>query len=131
MREKGVSPPPRPDLAMEAARRTLPDMFFGYMRDLDKWLQILRDALPKTQTYTATLNPGAVGANTTSEQTFSVIGLDTADTVIVNKSSHTAGLGIVNARVSAKDVIAITFMNTTAGSIDPPNEAYSIVSIRR
>jgi len=131
MREKGISPPPRPDLGINAARKSLPELFIGYLRDLDKWMQRLRDVTPKIQTYAATLNPGSVNANTTSEQTFTVTGLNVADLVIVNKPSHTAGVGIVNARVSAADTLAITFMNTTGGAIDPPNEEYTVVSIRR
>ncbi len=131
MREKGISPPPRAD---EGARGLLAaglTAFRAYALELDKWFQRLQAAFPKIDTYTATLNPAAVAANTTSEQTFSVPGLAVTDIVIVNKPSHTAGLGIVNARVSAANTLALTFQNTTAASIDAGAENYTIVSIRR
>ena len=70
----------------------------------------------------------AVSTITTSEQTVTVPGLNVGDAVVVNKPTHQAGLGIVNARVSAANTLAITFMNTTAGSITPTaSEVYKVV----
>lgn len=96
-----------------------------------RWLKRLQDVFPKTQTFTVTINPSSVPANSTSEQTFTVNGLTTTDIVEVNKPSHTTGLGIVNKRVSSNNTIAITFMNTTAAVIDPPSENYFIKATRR
>ncbi len=76
------------------------------------------------------LDVAAVAANTSAEQTFTVAGLDTGDLVFVSKPSASAGLGVVNARVSAADTLAITFMNVTAAPIDPAAEAYKILVIR-
>lgn len=73
------------------------------------------------------LSPAAVGANTTAEQTFTVIGLQTTDEVQVTKPTTQAGLGIVNARVSAQDTLAITFSNNTGAGITPTaGETYKI-----
>jgi hypothetical protein len=58
--------------------------------------------------YTVTIDPAAVTAASTVEQTYTVTGLATTDTVYVNKPSHTLGCGIVNARVSAANTLAIT-----------------------
>lgn len=70
-------------------------------------------------------------ANTTGEQTVTVPGVKAGDIVVaVNKPSHSAGLGIVNARVSAADTIAITFGNYTGSPIDPASETYTIVIAR-
>ena len=80
--------------------------------------------------YSVSINPTSVGANTTSEQTFTVVGLKTTDVVVVNKPSHQTGLGIVGARVSAANTLAITFMNTTGAGIDPSSETYTILAIR-
>lgn len=96
-----------------------------------KWLTNLRSAFPKVQTYTKILDPASVNANTTSEQTFTVQGLTMTDIVIVNKPSHTTGIGIVGCRVSAVNTLAITYMNCTALLIDPPSEDYFIKSVRR
>lgn len=127
MIEKGVSPPPR---FMRGAVQALSDVLL-YLTQLDIWFRSVRDNFARVQTYTATLDPTTVGANNTSEQTFSVPGLATTDIVTVNKPSHDAGLGIVGARVSAQDTLAITFMNTTGAGIDPPEEDYFIVAVRR
>lgn len=76
------------------------------------------------------LDVASVAANTSAEQTFTVSGLKTYDAVFVNKSSASAGLGIVNARVSADDTLAITFMNATGSPINPASETYKIAVLR-
>jgi hydrogenase maturation factor len=78
----------------------------------------------------STLDVASVAANTTAEQTFTVNGLKVGDAVIVNKPSANAGLGVVNARVSAANTIAITFVNATGSGIDPSSESYTIVIFR-
>lgn len=81
--------------------------------------------------YSQALTPSAVSANTTAEQTFTVTGLGTNDIVFVNKPTAQAGLGIVGARVSATDTLAITFSNNTAGAITPTaGETYTIAAVR-
>ena len=72
--------------------------------------------------------PAGVLTITTSEQTFSVPGLNVGDAVMVNKPTHQAGLGIVGARVSAANTLAVTYMNTTAATITPTaSEVYKVV----
>lgn len=81
--------------------------------------------------YDETLDVGSVSANTTDEQTFTVTGIQANDIILsVNKPSHSTGLGVVNYRVPAANQIAITFMNTTAGAINPSGEEYRIVVLR-
>lgn len=109
---------PRPDT------RDLPKSFIP-------WLYSFLTRVHHTVIYDATINPAAVSANTTSEQTFTVNGLNTTDILVVNKPSHNAGLGIVNARVSAANTLALTFMNTTGFSINPGEEVYRIVAFKR
>lgn len=121
MRELGIEPPPKVQPIKDPT-------IWGFW---DRWLQRLTNAVPKVQTFTETLNPTTVAANTTSEQTFTVTGLTTRDIVYVNKPSHSAGLGIGNARVSADNTLAITFVNPTGSGIDPPSEDYYITAIRR
>lgn len=74
----------------------------------------------------ATLNPDEVAAAGTDEQTFTVPGLRTTDGVYVVKPTHTAGIGIVNAKVSAANTLALTFVNATASGVNPPSEEYTI-----
>lgn len=71
-----------------------------------------------------------VAANTTAEQTFAVTGLRVGDMVLVSKPSVSAGLGIVNARVSATDTLALTFVNATGAGINPAAETYTIAWFR-
>lgn len=80
--------------------------------------------------YTATINPASIAAATSAEQTFSVPGLRVGDVPVVVKPSATAGVGIGNARVSATDTLAITFVNATAGAVDPASETYTILAFR-
>lgn len=70
--------------------------------------------------FSVALTPSSVGSHTTSEQTFAVTGLQTTDKVLnVVKPTHQAGISIGNARVSAINTLAITFVNSTNGSITP------------
>ncbi len=88
-----------------------------------------RGIQPETRIISTSLNPVAIAANTTAEQTFSVPTLQTSDFVAVSAPSATAGVGIVNARVSAADTLAVTFVNATAGSINPGAETYLILVV--
>lgn len=87
-------------------------------------------AITKIAVYSQSLDVASVAPNTTAEQTFTVTGLTTADKVFVNKPSLNAGLGIVNARVSDANTLAITFVNATAAAIDPVAETYAIIAFR-
>lgn len=79
---------------------------------------------------TVTIDPAAVAAATTAEQTFTVPGLMVGDMVFVNKPSVTAGVGIAGARVSAANTLAIAFVNATAGSLNPASESYRVLWVR-
>lgn len=96
-----------------------------------RWMGGLNVFLRKWTHYSQSLAPEEVSANTTEEQTFAVTGLTTKDVVYVNKPSHQTGLGIVNARVSAANTLALTFMNNTGSGITPTTETYDIVAIRK
>lgn len=80
---------------------------------------------------TLVIDPASVATITTAEQTFTFPGVRTTDVILsVTKPTNTAGLGIVNARVSAANTIAITFVNPTAGAVDAPSQTYTIVFAR-
>lgn len=70
-------------------------------------------------------------ANTTGEQDVTVTGVAVGDIVVsVNKPSHSAGLGIVNARVKSANTVAIAYSNNTGSPIDPASETYTIIIAR-
>lgn len=121
MNEKGIPKPPEADAWIKGMTLTA---------DAWRWISRVFNYYPKVQTQDITINPTSVSANTTSEQTFTVAGLEIQDRVTVNKPTHTAGLVIGNARVSASNTLAITFGNLTALSIDPPQESYRVSAIR-
>lgn len=125
MIEKGVSPPPKFALA-----RTLSDVN-AYLTQLDIWFRTLRDNFARVRTYSASLAPSSVAANSTAEQSFVVTGLGADDIVTVNKPTHTSGLFIGGARVSAADTLRITFVNITGAPIVPATETYVVSAIRR
>lgn len=95
------------------------------------YIGILQDASNQTPVSALfiirqTLAPASVGANTSAEQTFAVAGLNVGDSLDVNKASHQVGLSIGNVRVSAANVLAIQFVNTTGSPIVPASELYII-----
>jgi hypothetical protein len=68
-----------------------------------------------------------IGAATSVARTYTVIGLRVGDIITANKpSAFTAGLGLVNARVSAADTLELTFMNATAGALSIQTESWLI-----
>jgi hypothetical protein len=73
---------------------------------------------------TFTYDPASVAAATTAEQTVTVPGVLPGDYISVSKPTLTAGVGIVNSRVSAANTVAITWVNATAAAVDPPSETY-------
>ena len=77
-----------------------------------------------------TFNPASVATITTAEQTATVTGVKVGDIVYPVKPSVTAGVGIVNARVSATDTVAITFVNPTAGAVDAASETWTFLVFR-
>jgi hypothetical protein len=79
----------------------------------------------------STLSPAEVAINTSAEQTFTVKGLKVGDLVSVNKPTAQAGLGIVGARVSAADTLAITFANVTGGAITPTASQVYLINVVR
>lgn len=79
--------------------------------------------------YSSTLTPASVAADTSAEQTFTVTGLTTSQVVVVNGPTPTAGTGIVNARVSAANTLALTFINSTAAAATPASGVYSLIAL--
>ena len=72
-----------------------------------------------------TLTPVAVAQNTTAEQSFTIPGLLLGDFVdVYSNVLQTAGIGIVNNRVTAKDTLQIGFSNSTGGSLTPAAGVY-------
>ena len=69
-------------------------------------------------------DPASVAAATTAEQTVTVPGVLLGDYIEVTKPTLSAGVGIANARVSAANTVAITWVNATAAAVDPPSETY-------
>lgn len=90
--------------------------------------QPLRGNVLKVFAVTVTWNPAAVATATTAEQTVTVTGVQVGDIVLsYNKPTNTAGAMPVNARVSAANTVAVTFVNPTAGSVDPASESWTFV----
>jgi hypothetical protein len=87
-------------------------------------------AITQMRVYTVTFNPASVAAATSAEQDVTVTGVTTADKIIVNAPALIAGVGIVNARAKAADTVALTFMNATAGAVDPASGSYTFLAIR-
>ena len=76
--------------------------------------------------YSVALTPAAVAPNVTVEQAFTVTGLVANQFVWVNKPTGTVGLGIAGSRVTATNVVGITYCNATTATIVPPSETYLV-----
>ena len=81
-------------------------------------------------TYASSQSPSGVAANTCAEQTITVTGVTSGSLIIVNKPTQQAGLGLVGARASAANTVALNFSNATSGSITPTgSEVYTIIEV--
>lgn len=80
--------------------------------------------------YNTTLTPASVAANTTAEQTFVVTGVVAGSAVTVNWPAPTPGLGIMGARVSSANNVAITFCNATAAALTPAAGTYAVANFQ-
>lgn len=118
--EKGISPP-RDTWFQDAP----------FYREIWDWMSRLYAVFPKVSTYSITISPGAVSANTNKEVTVTVTGLNTSDIVYVNKPTMTTGIVLGGARVSAANTLAVVYGNLTAGSLTPASESYTVVAIRK
>jgi len=114
-------------------KKALPN-FFGAEDIKDpnvlKWFGLLVGSVPVVRTFSVSIDPPNVLANTTGIKSVTVSGLDVNDIVHVNKPTHTAGLGVVNCRVSAANTMEITFSNSTGSAIDAAAETYKGFAIR-
>ena len=83
--------------------------------------------------FSLSLTPSAVATITTAAQHFANtgIGLAVGDYVSVAfNGAQTAGVGVLDAYVSAADQLTIRFVNPTAGSVTPAAGTY-LVSVQR
>lgn len=78
----------------------------------------------------ATVDLGSVAANTTEEETATVLGVKTGDYVAVVKSDLDAGLLLGTVRVTADDAVAIQVANVTAAPIDAASETMLFLVLR-
>jgi hypothetical protein len=76
-------------------------------------------------------SPSSVLANSSSEKSFTVVGVAATDVVVAAiKPTTQAGLLVGSARVSAANTILVTFGNNTAANITPTTtEAYQFVTV--
>lgn len=80
--------------------------------------------------YSQTITPASVGAATVAEQTFTVTGLTTSDTVFLDPGAISNAVGVCGARVSAADTLAVQFCNPTAGALTPTAGTWKIFAVR-
>lgn len=84
--------------------------------------------LTQAKVYTPTLTPTATVGAGYHEQTFTVAGLTTADTVTVNGPAAAASTVLVHARVSAADTLALTWITSAAAT--PASGVYRVLAVR-
>lgn len=93
-------------------------------------------AITNIATYSPSLTPAAVAANTTSTQSFTVAGLAVGDKVFVSPPAvalthgDNTEPGIVNAVVGAANTLYVQYYNNTGAALTPTPGTYEIVAIR-
>lgn len=103
---------------------------FGYFQP--PWKQWL-DALFKAQRIPRSFafDPASVPAASTSAQTVTVPRLTPDMDVLALKPTHTPGLIVGGAFVSAADELTVILANVTAAPIDAPAEVWRLIAWRR
>ena len=96
-----------------------------------RWLDLVRSYTLDIRDMSVTWDVASVAANTTVEQTVTATGLKVGDIILaVIKPTLSAGLGVLQGRVSAADTLSVQLINTTAAPIDPAPESYTVVYIK-
>ena len=81
--------------------------------------------------YSQSLTPAATSAAIqTTEQNFTVTGLNTSDKIYVNGPAPTSLCPPVHARVAAANTLALAFSTLTAAACTPAAGTYNIIAIR-
>lgn len=93
------------------------------------WFASIFRAQPIHRTFT--LDPASIPANTTALESVTVTGLTTDMTVSVTKDTHTSGLVISHAYVSAANTLAIVLGNVTTGAVSAGEETWRVTAWRR
>ena len=92
---------------------------------------IPRGNLARTNLLQLSLTPASVAGSTSALQTFSVQDLSTADFVDANFSgAQTAGISIGNTRVSAANVLELSFSNSVTTAATPASGNYLVFMCR-
>jgi hypothetical protein len=79
----------------------------------------------------ATVDLGSVAANTSEEETATVLGVKTGDFVVCMDSALEAGIVVANARVSAADTVTLQVINTTGSAVDAASKSMTFLVVRR
>ena len=96
-----------------------------------RWLDEVRGYVLDIREIDFTFDPASVAANTTVELSATVTGLKVGDVVIsIVKPTLSAGLGVLQGRVSATDTLAIQFINASVGAVDAGSETYKLIYIK-
>jgi hypothetical protein len=80
--------------------------------------------------YTQTITPASVAAATCAEQSFTVTGLTTADTVFYNPPATGNATSAAQVRVSAANTLAVMYCNPTAGALTPGAGSAKIAAVQ-
>lgn len=98
---------------------------------LREWLATQWPLWRAIETIDVTYDPASIAANTTAEEAVTVTGVDADDIIIaVTKPTLTAGVAPVHARVSAANTVQVTWVNATAGAVDPGSETYTFTVLK-
>ena len=81
--------------------------------------------------YTPTLTPASTAAAVCASQSFTVSGVTTDDTLVVNPPAPSASLSLSAARVASADTVSIRFCNPTAGALTAEVGVYRIFAVRQ
>ncbi|MCL5099117.1 MAG: hypothetical protein M1608_16590 [Candidatus Omnitrophica bacterium] len=116
--EKPISPPPVSELSKD-------------YQSLAEWLRSIPNYVPRVTNYSVSLDIASVAANSVSRQSFTVDGIDAADSIFVNSPSLDAGLEMLAGyRVTAANTVEIPFWNSTGGAINPGAATFKIWAFR-
>lgn len=96
-----------------------------------RWLHKMWSLWRAIIEYEVTYDPASIAANTTAEDAVTVTGVAAGDEILaVVKPTLTAGVAPVHARVSAADTVQVTWVNATAGAVDPGSETYKFIVLK-
>ncbi len=89
---------------------------------------LARGNIEAEKIFSISITPSQVAANTTAEQSFTVLGIAPGDYInVASAAAQTTGILVGNVRITAANTLTVQFANITGAGLTPVAGTYGVV----